>query len=107
MGLLNPEKIMKKLQNYIDGALVAPIKDSYIDNYNPSTGKVYSLIPDSDEEDVKKAVEAAKKAFPAWSTMRKDERSKWMLDLADLLEERLEEFAMAESVDNGKPTHQD
>jgi aminomuconate-semialdehyde/2-hydroxymuconate-6-semialdehyde dehydrogenase len=103
MGLLNPEKIMKKLQNYIDGALVAPIKDSYIDNYNPSTGKVYSLIPDSDEEDVKKAVEAAKKAFPAWSTMRKDERSKWILDLADLLEERLEQFALAESIDNGKP----
>ena len=30
---------MEKLQNYIDGALVAPVKGSYIDNYNPSTGK--------------------------------------------------------------------
>jgi aminomuconate-semialdehyde/2-hydroxymuconate-6-semialdehyde dehydrogenase len=74
-----------------------------MDNYNPSIGKVYSLIPDSDEEDVKKAVEAANKAFPAWSTMRKDDRAQWILKLADLLEERLEQFAVAESIDNGKP----
>jgi aminomuconate-semialdehyde/2-hydroxymuconate-6-semialdehyde dehydrogenase len=94
---------MDKIQNYIDGALVAPLKGNYIDNYNPSTGKVYSLIPDSDEEDVKKAVIAAGKAFPSWSTMRKEERSQWILQLADLLEERLEQFALAESIDNGKP----
>lgn len=94
---------MEKLQNYIDGALVAPKSGKYIDNYNPSIGKVYSLIPDSDEEDVKMAVDAANKAFPSWSTMRKDDRSKWMLKLADLLEERLEQFALAESIDNGKP----
>lgn len=94
---------MEKLQNYIDGALIAPLKESYIDNYNPSIGKVYSLIPDSDEKDVKKAVEAAKKAFPEWSTMKKDDRAKWILKLADKLEEKLEEFAVAESIDNGKP----
>src|SRR6185312_304015 len=95
---------MEKIQNYIDGALVAPLKkEAYIDNYNPSIGKVYYLIPDSDEKDVKKAVEAAKKAFPAWSTMRKDDRAQWILRLADKLEEKLEEFAIAESIDNGKP----
>jgi aminomuconate-semialdehyde/2-hydroxymuconate-6-semialdehyde dehydrogenase len=94
---------MEKIQNYIDGALFAPLKGNYIDNYNPSIGKVYSLIPDSDEEDVKKAVAAANRAFPIWSTTKKDERAKWMLKLADLLEERLEQFALAESIDNGKP----
>ncbi len=94
---------MEKLQNYIDGALVAPKSGKYIDNYNPSIGKVYSLIPDSDEDDVQKAVEAASRAFPSWSTMRKDDRSKWMMKLADLLEERQEQFALAESIDNGKP----
>jgi aminomuconate-semialdehyde/2-hydroxymuconate-6-semialdehyde dehydrogenase len=94
---------MEKIQNYIDGALVAPAKGGYIDNYNPSIGKVYSLLPDSDEEDVKRAVEASNKAFPAWSTMRKDDRAQWILKLADLLEQRLEQFALAESIDNGKP----
>jgi aminomuconate-semialdehyde/2-hydroxymuconate-6-semialdehyde dehydrogenase len=94
---------MEKLQNYINGELVAPAKGKYIDNYNPSTGKVYSLIPDSDEEDVQKAVDAAKAAFPAWSTMRKEERSNWIMRLAELIEKRLEEFAVAETLDNGKP----
>ena len=81
---------MEKIQNYINGELLAPLKGKYIDNYNPSIGKVYSLIPDSDEEDVKKAVEAAKAAFPAWSAMKLEERSEWMLKLANALENKLE-----------------
>lgn len=94
---------MDKILNYINGELVAPANGKYIDNYNPSTGKVYSSIPDSEEEDVKTAVEAANAAFPGWATMKKEERSNWMMRLADLLEKRLEEFAVAESMDNGKP----
>ncbi len=54
---------MEKILNYIDGELVAPINGKYLDNYNPSTGKPYSLIPDSGKEDIKLAVEAAKEAF--------------------------------------------
>jgi aminomuconate-semialdehyde/2-hydroxymuconate-6-semialdehyde dehydrogenase len=94
---------MIKIQNYINGELIPPANGKYLDNYDPSIGKVYSAIPDSDENDVKKAVEAASEAFPLWSTMRKEERSNWMLKLADLLEKNLEEFAKAETVDNGKP----
>ncbi|MGP8215407.1 MAG: aldehyde dehydrogenase [Bacteroidia bacterium] len=94
---------MEKILNYIDGKLVPPVKGKYLDNYNPSTGKVYSHIPDSDEEDVQLAFEAANKAFPQWSSMRKEERSDWMLKVADWLEKRLEDFAKAETIDNGKP----
>ena len=42
---------MDKILNYINGELVKPVKGQYLDNYNPSTGKVYSLIADSDIED--------------------------------------------------------
>jgi len=94
---------MQKLLNYIDGAFLEPKGGSFIDNYNPATGKVFSLIPDSDEADVNLAVEAAQKAFPIWSGMTREERSRHMLNVSDRIRERLDELAMAESVDNGKP----
>ena len=57
---------MKKIKNYINGKLVEPINKKFIDNLNPSTGKKYSLIPDSQKEDVLLAVNSAKKAFFSW-----------------------------------------
>lgn len=41
---------MRKIRNYINGELIEPVSKKYFDNYNPSTGKVYSLIPDSDKK---------------------------------------------------------
>ena len=94
---------MIKLQNFINGNYIAPISDAYIDNYEPATGQVYSLIPDSDERDVELAVEAAENAFPIWSNMSNEERSKILVKLSDGIEARMEEFVQAESRDNGKP----
>ncbi len=54
---------MEKIKNYINGQLIEPVSKDYFDNYNPAIGKVYSLIPDSDNRDIEKAVQAAKAAF--------------------------------------------
>jgi aminomuconate-semialdehyde/2-hydroxymuconate-6-semialdehyde dehydrogenase len=94
---------MQKIKNYINGVLVEPISGNYLDNYNPSTGKVYSLIPDSDEQDVELAVKAAQDAFPIWSALPTQKRSALLIRLSELIEKNLEKFAVAESVDNGKP----
>ena len=94
---------MDKIFNYIDGELVAPTSGNYLDNYNPSTGKVYSLVPDSDKDDVDIAVAAAKKAFKGWSTTSKQERSDILMKLADTIEKHFDELVKAESRDNGKP----
>ena len=94
---------MEKLQNFIDGVYRAPIGGTYIDNFEPATGQVYSLIPDSDERDVELAVEAAEKAFPIWSKMTTEERSKILIRLSEGIERRMDEFVQAESRDNGKP----
>jgi aminomuconate-semialdehyde/2-hydroxymuconate-6-semialdehyde dehydrogenase len=94
---------MINIKNYINGELIEPVGKTYIDNYNPSIGKVYSYIPDSDERDVELATEAALKAFPSWSVTPKDERSRIMLKISELIEKNLERFAIAESMDNGKP----
>jgi aminomuconate-semialdehyde/2-hydroxymuconate-6-semialdehyde dehydrogenase len=92
-----------KLQNYINGKLVPPVKGNYLPNIEPATGEVYSEIPDSDAEDIQKAYEAAERAFPEWSNMSIDKRSRIMTRIADLIEEKLDELAAAESKDNGKP----
>lgn len=51
-----------KIHNFINGEFVET--GSYIDSYDPSTGETWAKVPDSDENDVNKAVEAAKNAFP-------------------------------------------
>ncbi|MCS6874473.1 MAG: aldehyde dehydrogenase [Acidobacteriota bacterium] len=94
---------MEKIFNYIGGKLVEPISGQYLDNYDPATGKIYSLTPDSDERDVEKAVEAASKAFPYWSKLSPEKRCEKLLKIADLVNQNLEILAEAESIDTGKP----
>ncbi len=94
---------MQKISNYINGILVAPISGQYIDNYNPSTGEVYSLCPDSDERDVQAAVEAAQQAFAGWSNTTPEKRSRIMVRLSEIIERDLDKFARAETIDQGKP----
>ena len=94
---------MEKIQNYINGQYIVPNQGNYIDNYEPATGKVYSLIPDSDETDVQMAVDAAEKAFPIWSKMSIDERSAILIKVSEGIQNRMDEFVQAESKDNGKP----
>ncbi len=94
---------MLKIENYINGELVKPVSENYLDNFNPATGEVYSLIPDSDEKDVESAVEAARKAFPDWSKMSAEQRHDCLMRIVSLIERDLDSLAEAESVDNGKP----
>ncbi len=94
---------MFKLKNYINGELVEPTNGQYIDNYEPATGKVYSLIPRSDATDVANAVEAAKLAYPGWKSMRTEKRSAIITRLSNLINDNLDRLAEAESRDNGKP----
>src|SRR6185437_7604981 len=91
------------ITNYIGGSLQAPINSRYMDNINPATGEVYSQTPDSDLKDVEEAVGAAKAAFPLWRTTPVEERFKILNDIARLIDEHLDELALAETNDNGKP----
>ena len=95
--------LMKKIENYIGGNLSAPVSEQYLDNFNPSTGQVYSLTPDSDKRDVQAAVDAARNAFLAWSSTSAESRHDVMMQISRLIEESLDDLALAESIDNGKP----
>ena len=91
------------LENYIGGNLIAPLSGKFIDNINPATGEVYGQIPDSNEKDVEAAVNAAKQVFEKWSTTPVEERFRILNRIATLIDENLDELALVETNDNGKP----
>jgi betaine-aldehyde dehydrogenase len=92
-----------KLQNFIDGKFVDAADGATEEVTNPANGEVIAEMPLSSEEDVNRAVAAAKKAFPGWSTTTPGERAAALLALADKLEEHAEELSDLEAADAGKP----
>ena len=94
---------MQHIKNYINGQLLDPISKKYLDNFCPSTGKVYSYIPDSDAQDVEIAYQAAQQAFIGWSNTPKENRANYLIEISRLIEKHLDKLALAESIDNGKP----
>lgn len=94
---------MQKIANYVNGELVPPNSNQYIDNFNPAIGEIYSLIPNSDAQDLAVAIQAAQRAFPKWSNTPASSRSAFLVKIAELIEKNHEKLALAESIDNGKP----
>lgn len=94
---------MERILNYINGNLVAATSGGYLPVYDPSRGTVYAEVADSDQRDVELAVEAARAAFPDWSQSSMEKRHRILTRIAGIIEEQLEELALAESIDNGKP----
>ncbi|KAF9971647.1 Aldehyde dehydrogenase 8 member A1, partial [Actinomortierella ambigua] len=96
-------KQMLTINNFINNEHVPPVSGNYFDTYEPAKGTPHAHIPDSTKADVDLAFEAASKAFPGWSTTSRAQRAAIMYRIADLIEARLDEFARAESKDQGKP----
>ncbi|MEZ4967553.1 MAG: aldehyde dehydrogenase [Saprospiraceae bacterium] len=93
---------MLTIQNYIGGEFLSPLKNAWLDNYNPATGEVFAKIPDSGPEDVDAAVKAAAAAFPAWSRMPLEQRHDILRAVSDGILDNLDRLAEAESLDSGK-----
>lgn len=89
--------------NFINGQFIEPIDKKYIDNFNPATGEKYGTIPDSNEQDVQLAVDAATQAFESWSNTAVEKRYIVLNKIAELIENNLDALALAETIDNGKP----
>lgn len=90
------------IQNYINGAYVPPVGGRYLNNFNPATGQISGLLPDSDNADVELAVAAAQAALPAWSVLHPEQRHDILRGIADGILARLDALAAAESADSGK-----
>lgn len=94
---------MKMLQNFINGEYADSQSGEYLDNYDPSTGQVYSQIPDSNALDMVHAIQSANKAFEKWKKTPVEKRAEILYRIADGIDKNAESLAQAESRDQGKP----
>ncbi len=89
---------------FINGKFVAPKSGKYFPTINPATGKVLAKIAEANAKDVDLAVLATRNAYSkVWSKMPAAERGKYLYRIARILQERAREFAVLETLDNGKP----
>ena len=92
-------------QLFIDGSFVDAKSGKTFPVYDPSTSEVLVQVAEGDGADIDLAVAAARRAFESgpWRSMTPSARARLIYRLADKMEERLEDFALLESLDNGKP----
>lgn len=89
--------------HFIDGQWVSGETGRTIDVLNPATGGVLSRIQSGTAADVERGVQAAARAFPKWSATPPSERQRIFLEIANRLRKRLDDYAMMETLNNGKP----
>ncbi|MEU2006420.1 aldehyde dehydrogenase family protein [Rhodococcus sp. NPDC019627] len=96
-------EVLDRSKIYIDGAWVDSQGTRRIDVVNPATEEVIAVVADGTAEDVDRAAEAARAAFPAWSALSGEERGQYLRKAAGLVKERVDELAALVSSDMGMP----
>ncbi|MEC7763419.1 MAG: aldehyde dehydrogenase family protein [Pseudomonadota bacterium] len=84
---------------YIDGQWT-PASRTF-DDLNPSDNSLYARIPDGSPEDTRRAIAAAKAAFPAWSGLAFHERAHYLLKIAEVWDRRQGDFVNAAVQEGG------
>ncbi|MFU8892024.1 MAG: aldehyde dehydrogenase family protein [Luteolibacter sp.] len=98
-----PAFIDKRYSLFINGKFTAPKSKRYFESISPRDESVLAEIADGSQADVHAAYASATAAFPAWSALPGAERGKYLFRIARLLQDRAREFAVAETLDGGKP----
>ncbi|MEK4131112.1 NAD-dependent succinate-semialdehyde dehydrogenase [Solibacillus sp. FSL W8-0474] len=92
---------MKNL--FINGKWLSSESGETLKVYNPANNELLKELSFGNETDVKKAIDAAYQAFPVWSNMSPNERSKILRKVSDLITENLEDLALTITKETGKP----
>lgn len=89
---------------FIGGKFVDPKKGKSFSTINPATEEMLSKVGYGDKSDIDAAVRSARAAYTKiWSKMPAKERGKYLYRIARIMQERAREFAVVETLDNGKP----
>ncbi|WP_341955884.1 aldehyde dehydrogenase family protein [Microbacterium sp. LWH13-1.2] len=92
--------------HYIGGEFVDPVKGQFFENVSPVNGKPFTEVGRGTVDDIDRAVDVAWKAFASWGKTSPAERSVILNRIADRIEQHLEEIAVAETWENGKPVRE-
>jgi malonate-semialdehyde dehydrogenase (acetylating)/methylmalonate-semialdehyde dehydrogenase len=103
MALLGePIKQVLELKNYINGEWHKSESSQVLDVINPATQKTIAKVPMSTRDEVNRAVEAAKQAFPDWRKTPPLARARYLFRLKELMEENFEELSRIQTMEHGK-----
>jgi alpha-ketoglutaric semialdehyde dehydrogenase len=92
-----------RISNWIDGAEAPPASGAWLDKYDPHTGQKQSELAASNRDDVARAVQAAERAFPAWSALTPVARGQQLTAIARRMADRSAELAECIASETGKP----
>ena len=95
-----------RYDHWIGGGWAPPVRGKYFGNPTPVTGEVFTEVARGTAEDIEAALDAAHAAAPAWGRTSAAERAQILLRIADRMEAHLEQLAVAESWENGKPVRE-
>ena len=96
-------KLRKQYGHFINGEFVDPIEGGTFVTINPADESPLASVSEGSSADVDAAVKAARRAFTKWSKLSGAERAKYLYRIARIMQERAREFAVLETLDNGKP----
>ncbi len=92
-----------KFKLFIGNEWKNPSGKEWFDSTNPATNKKLASVAQATSADVKAAVKAARKAFPAWSATPGHMRARYLYAIARQIQKHSRLFAVLETMDNGKP----
>lgn len=95
-----------RYDHWIGGEYVPPANGQYFENPSPVNGRTFTEVARGDADDIDRALDAAHGAAPAWGRTSVTERAQVLNKIADRIEEHLEELAVAETWENGKPVRE-
>ena len=99
---------MREALHFIDGAFVPSVSGRFFDDLDPATNQVLARVAEGTEQDVDRAVQAARRAFEQgpWPRMRAEERARILRRMGELILARVQELARLETQDTGLPIRQ-
>ncbi len=96
-------KVRPRYDLFIDGKFVRPSSGKYFPSINPATEETLTEIALGSAADIDKAVKAARRAQEkVWGPMSGRERGKYLFRIARLIQEKIRDLAVLESLDGGK-----